>query len=980
MVTSEEAVQRLSIVTTSEGTKEATRDLQDLTKAGDGVTVALQSQERASISAESKFAQLERRYVSSVRAQQDFERVQRLVNAAVAQNPELQGRANVLLEATRARMLALTEATNQAAGAHGGFSTQAMSLQHAFRSMIEGFASGAPVTQVLGQQFSHLSYAATGEGGLTGAFGQVASKLSFLLNPVALVGTAIVALGAGIGYAASSFKDGQDKIEVALQGIGRQSGATASDINRIAESAGSATTYSVAQAREMAAAIAATGKVNVANIGALIGITRDYAAVTGQDAVASQKELAAAMADPAKGALELNQKLGFLNGTTLQYIETLAAAGDKTRAQAVLIEMLGAAAAGAADKVEGFWTRFWNAQKAGASQDFSNIGKFFSGPSDQERLPQLMQRRDVAAASNALNPTALGTEYVKQLNDEIDKLNAKLRQEAVLVEAARLDKLGLQAQSTVKSIFGEIGAIESLTGKLNELKQAQSNSAISQRQGSSAGYNDAAIQAMELEKQKQEELLNTTIRHNEVVQQLAQSYLGVSQATAEVLARQQDQLAVAQAVTGQQRLAAQEQANYNQLIQQGVSQEEASAIAAGQRQIAEAQIDSQYQNQIKSLQQQAELIRARVAGTEDAVRAQQAYQNALDAGASPQTAAQAANAQRELTQAQKEANDEATRAQAAAAERAKEQAAATQAAAEAQRKNAEEARKAAEEAAKEAAIRAAFKFIPFIVGGEKLYQTPGGGLSQFDPNGYKSTEQSPAESYGNYAYGRGGYSVPGQVPIPNDQGLTYELTQLYNNTLNSGGSIQDAINKAFQMNQGYITQNTSDFITRLNNLLPKDQQAGNLELEIAKLQTQPETLARDELIKSLTDSLDQLKQSTDANTQAKLDPLMSQGHQYLDQLKIGYYKAATGLTGVVGGTGATDSQRFVMDLTPGELVQVTPPGQWGGSTTSNVSNDNSRVVNQTVHFHLGPVSSSRDLLTARQRAQGFLQAARMAAG
>ncbi len=66
--------------------------------------------------------------------------------------------------------------------------------------MTEGLATGAPATMILGQQFSHLSYAASGEGGLTGAFGQVASKLSFLLNPMVLAG----AMAKGEGWRRSS--------------------------------------------------------------------------------------------------------------------------------------------------------------------------------------------------------------------------------------------------------------------------------------------------------------------------------------------------------------------------------------------------------------------------------------------------------------------------------------------------------------------------------------------------------------------------------------------------------------------------------------------------------------------------------------------------------------------------------------------------------------------------------------------------------
>ena len=55
--------------------------------------------DKASLSLEKSFGNLERRYVDTVRAQQDYQKVQEKVNAAVAQNPALQDRANVVLAA-----------------------------------------------------------------------------------------------------------------------------------------------------------------------------------------------------------------------------------------------------------------------------------------------------------------------------------------------------------------------------------------------------------------------------------------------------------------------------------------------------------------------------------------------------------------------------------------------------------------------------------------------------------------------------------------------------------------------------------------------------------------------------------------------------------------------------------------------------------------------------------------------------------------
>jgi hypothetical protein len=77
-------------------------------------------------------------------------------------------------------------------------STQAMAAQHSIRSsMVEAMASGQPITQALGQQLNHLSYAATGPGGITAAFKQATGALLGLLSPAVLVGGGLAAIAIG---------------------------------------------------------------------------------------------------------------------------------------------------------------------------------------------------------------------------------------------------------------------------------------------------------------------------------------------------------------------------------------------------------------------------------------------------------------------------------------------------------------------------------------------------------------------------------------------------------------------------------------------------------------------------------------------------------------------------------------------------------------------------------------------------------------
>jgi hypothetical protein len=87
---------------------------------------------------------------------------------------------------------------------HAGLSTQAMAAQHSIRSMVEGIALGMPPTQVLTQQLNHLSYAASGPGGISAAFKQAVGSVTSILSPTALVVGGIAAVAGGAYLAVSS--------------------------------------------------------------------------------------------------------------------------------------------------------------------------------------------------------------------------------------------------------------------------------------------------------------------------------------------------------------------------------------------------------------------------------------------------------------------------------------------------------------------------------------------------------------------------------------------------------------------------------------------------------------------------------------------------------------------------------------------------------------------------------------------------------
>lgn len=177
MATIQEAIRRLRYVFTSEGADKVAGDLNKVGHAQAAVTARSTQTERAALSLDRQFGNLERRMVAGVRAQQDYEKVQRQVNAAVQQNPALQERANVVLAAARQRYTEATQAVEQHDGAFGRLANT-MTRRLIYAALISQVKEAARAIIGLNAELAKTGDVATRIGssggnfqGLTGAAG-----------------------------------------------------------------------------------------------------------------------------------------------------------------------------------------------------------------------------------------------------------------------------------------------------------------------------------------------------------------------------------------------------------------------------------------------------------------------------------------------------------------------------------------------------------------------------------------------------------------------------------------------------------------------------------------------------------------------------------------------------------------------------------------------------------------------------------------
>jgi phage-related minor tail protein len=365
----------------------------------------------------------------------------------------------------------LADASDRASHAHAGMSIQAQAAFHSIRSMGESIALGIPLSQALTQQMNHLSFAASGEGGISGAFGEVGSKLLEFITPARAAGVAALALAAGAFYVAKSWSDSQEKIQLSLKGIGKASGATVDDINGIAVASASASKVSVTAASEIASTLAQTGKISKDLFGSAIAVTRDYAKIMGVDTTKAAASLAKALVDPVAGADQLNERLGFLDFNTQSLIKSLVTQNNATAAQKIILDGVKSSTDGAADSASGL-SKVWESFKTRLSGGVSVVGQLIGGnESDQTKfansLDKIKKTQDEIGklqSNKTLQNSPLFSSAMDGLVDrlhkaqeESEKLGNKLRDAAEEMRKIQTNAQSLTLGPVISSLVPEVG-------------------------------------------------------------------------------------------------------------------------------------------------------------------------------------------------------------------------------------------------------------------------------------------------------------------------------------------------------------------------------------------------------------------------------------------------------------------------------------------------------------------------------------------
>jgi phage-related minor tail protein len=228
------------------------------------------------------------------------------------------------------------EKVNQAADAHKNLSMQGMAAMHSVRAMVEGFALGMPPTQIFAGQISHLSFAASGPGGLKGAFQEVTGTLTALLNPMALTTVSAVALTAAYGLLALKAIEAADadrRFAAVMAVSGSGLGLSAQQYRDLADAQAEATHTSQASSEQMLAAMSAAGMGSIDLFKSASQGARDWASATGMSSDAVQKALVQGMRDPVAALKGLQDQFHDTDQSVIDLAQDLDDAGNHTQAQ-----------------------------------------------------------------------------------------------------------------------------------------------------------------------------------------------------------------------------------------------------------------------------------------------------------------------------------------------------------------------------------------------------------------------------------------------------------------------------------------------------------------------------------------------------------------------------------------------------------------------------------------------------------------------
>jgi hypothetical protein len=379
------------------------------------------------------------------------------------------------LEGVSAIAAASTGATVNLTKSHAALSTQAMALGHSLRGSTEMLLQGVSPTRILAMEMNNLTYAASGPGGLKGAFASLMEGgLGVIIRFAAMASPVLAVIGffGALEYAAMKSAVANDKLQNTLSGIGRMSGVTMGQVTAATNAGATAANVSISTAHEWAETFATSGKIAGDVLVGLTENTKKYADATGTDTSDAVKALGSAFADPTKGAETLQAQLGLLTYEQLTHIKQLQAEGDLLGAQKVLYDQLNKTLDNTAQIHVTGLAAAWDSVKKSASDAWHAMVVAAGGGTAAENLASAQLALQAAKSGQIVDPQPIEY-YTKKVTEAQKAVDDLAKSDAKATAGAKSRNNVIAGATLASTLVPETAAINELTSKLAVLKQAE---------------------------------------------------------------------------------------------------------------------------------------------------------------------------------------------------------------------------------------------------------------------------------------------------------------------------------------------------------------------------------------------------------------------------------------------------------------------------------------------------------------------------
>lgn len=274
--------------------------------------------------------------------------------------------------------------------------------------------------------------------GLSGAKGAIVATTAEVTGLSEGAVAAVATLGAvAVGVSAiavtmfTAYRDGKREVEAMNLAIERSNGYVGASRDQMRALAGEMATHSqltIDQAKDIATALAASGRIGAGAFEKVGRMAGDFARVMGTDVAKVGPELIKLFDDPAQGAERLNRQMHFLSAAELDHIEHLVRMGEVTQAQTLLADKLGTRLGEIAPKL-GILERGWNGVQGAASKAWDAMMGIGREQTTKQRLDAVYDRIIEVQAMGAGARNLPTGKQLPALRQEVLKLQEQLAAE-----------------------------------------------------------------------------------------------------------------------------------------------------------------------------------------------------------------------------------------------------------------------------------------------------------------------------------------------------------------------------------------------------------------------------------------------------------------------------------------------------------------------------------------------------------------------